>query len=79
MIIRGLCLPAVDISRVIAAMTGRNERTVEDTRLLRRLYDLGVPAEDISLIVDFMRRHGRSRGVAQYNTVGWLAYDFPER
>jgi hypothetical protein len=76
MIIRGLCLPAIDISRVIAAMTGRNERTVEDTRLLRRLYD---PAEDISLIVDFMWRHGRSRGVAQYNTVGWLAYDFPER
>jgi hypothetical protein len=74
-----LDLPAVDISHVIAAMTGRNERTVEDTRLLQRLYDLGVPTEDISFIVEFTRRRGRSRVVAQYNTVGWLAYDFPER
>jgi hypothetical protein len=51
-------------------MNGRDQTTVEYAKLLRRLYDLNVPAEDINLIVRAMQRHGQSSGVARDNIHG---------
>jgi hypothetical protein len=51
-------------------MSGRNQTTFEEAELLRRLYDLDVPAEDINLIVGAMQRRGQSSGVARDNTHG---------
>jgi hypothetical protein len=41
-------------------MSGREDSTVEEARLLRRLYNLNVPAEDINLVVGAMQRRGQS-------------------
>jgi hypothetical protein len=63
-------VPPADITRVVAIMSGRNQTTFEEAELLRRLYDLDVPAEDINLIVGAMQRRGQSSGVARDNTHG---------
>jgi hypothetical protein len=63
-----LHVSSADIVRVIAVMSGRDESTVEHARLLRRLYDLNVPSDDIRLIVDAMQRRGEGNRATRDHT-----------
>jgi hypothetical protein len=55
-------VPPTDISRVVAILNGRDQTTVEEAQLLRRLNNLNVSVEDTNLIIDAMQRRDRSDG-----------------
>jgi hypothetical protein len=63
-----LHVSSADIVHVVAVMSGRDESTVEHARLLRRLYDLNVPSDDIRLIVDAMQRRGEGNRATRDHT-----------
>jgi hypothetical protein len=58
----GYHVPPADISHVVAILNGRDQTTVEEAQLLRRLNNLNVPVEDINLIIDAMQRRDQGNG-----------------
>jgi hypothetical protein len=60
--------PAIDISHVMAAMSGHAEFTIDEVQLLWRLHNLNLTTEDTNFIVDTVRRRSQNAAVAHNNT-----------
>ena len=59
-----LNVPAMDVMRVVAILSGQSQATIENAQLLQRLFSLNVSPDDMSIIVDAMQKCAQPGGVA---------------
>ena len=59
-----LNVPATDVTRVVALLSGQSPSTIEDAQLLQRLYNLNISPDDMNIIVDAMQKSAQVGGVA---------------